>query len=353
MIVGIHTDLSNNFCKWLKRFELILKENNIQTLRLDINQPDFWEVVKTLDLFIFRFQNIDSHHQVARSILPVIEHELKIPVYPNHKTWWAFDDKIREWFLLNAAGFPMIKCWVFFTKIEALRWLKTAKLPVLFKLKEGAGSRDVILVKNKRQAKQLIGRMFYKGMLSADIKHGTKARQKSDNFVRRMKNFAKKIIGWYTKNYDPRFWQIQKNYVYFQKFMSNNDFDTRITILGDRAIAFIRFNRENDFRSSGSGLIEYDQSKIDRRFIKLAFEITSYFNFQVMTYDFLLDEKNNPKICEIGYTFLDEAVYNVPGYYNKNLEFFPGHHWPQEFILQDLLNTKKLNIPEKEKMFFK
>lgn len=352
MIVGIHTDLNNNFCKWLKRFEVILKENNIQTLRLDINQPDFWEIVKTLDLFIFRFQNIDSHHQVARSILPVIEHELKIPVYPNHKTWWAFDDKIREWFLLNAADFPMIKSWVFFTKIEALRWLQKAKLPVVFKLKEGAGSRDVILVKNKRQAKQLIGRMFYKGMLSADIKHGTKARQKSDNFVRRMKNFAKKIIGWYTKNYDPRFWQIQKNYVYFQKFMPNNNFDTRITVIGDRALAFIRFNRENDFRSSGSGLIEYDQSKIDRRFIKLAFEITSYFNFQVMTYDFLLDNENNPKICEIGYTFLDEAVYNVPGYYNKNLEFFPGHHWPQEFILQDLLNIKKLNIPEKEKMFF-
>ena len=353
MIVGIHTDLNNNFCKWIKRFELILHENSIQTVRLDVNQPDFWDKIKELDYFIFRFQNLDSHHQVARSILPVIEDQLKIPVFPNRKTWWCFDDKIREWFLLNSANFPFIKSWVFFTKSEAVNWLKSAQLPIVFKLKEGAGSRDVILVKTEKQAKNLINRMFYQGMISSEIKHGKRAKQKNETLKRYFKNLAKKIIGWYRKNYDPRFWQIQKNYVYFQKFLPNNEYDTRVTVIGDKALAFRRSNRKNDFRSSGSGLIEYDQSKIDIRFIKLAFEITNHFDFQVMTYDFLLDKDNNPQICEIGYTFLDEAVYNVPGYYNKNLEFTPGHHWPQEFILHDLLNISNLKIPGKETMLFK
>jgi len=353
MKVGIHTDLNNNFCNWIKRFELILQENEIETVRMDINQPDFWEVVKTLDLFIFRFQNIDSHHQVARSILPVIEHELKVPVFPNHRTWWAFDDKIREWFLLNAAGFPMIKSWVFFTKSEAIKWLRSAELPVVFKLKEGAGSRDVILVKSKRQASRLIDRMFYRGMLSADIKHGKKAKQKKNTLIRRIRNQAKKIVGWINKDYDPRFWQIQKNYMYFQNFLPNNNYDTRITVIGKRAFAFRRYNRKGDFRSSGSGLIDYDQSKIDLRFVKLAFKITRHFGFQVMTYDFLIDENSNPQICEMGYTFLDEAVYNVPGYYEENLKLITGHHWPQEYILKDLLGTEALIIPDEERMTIK
>ena len=44
-----------------------------------------------------------------------------------------------------------------------------------------------------------------------------------------------------------------KDYVYFQKFLPNNKYDIRIVVIGDRAFGFIRYNRENDFRASGSG----------------------------------------------------------------------------------------------------
>lgn len=350
MIVGIHTDLDGKFCNWIRRFEIVLNENNINTIRLDINQEDFWEQVKNLDYFIFRFQNIDSHHQVARTILPIIENQLKIKVFPNQKTWWHFDDKIKETFLLQSSGFPIISSRVFFTKSEALNWLKTAKLPFVFKLKEGAGSRDVILVETQRQAKHIISKMFWKGMKSANIKHGKKAKQKNNSLKQNLKTTVKQILGYINKNYDPRFWQIQKNYVYFQSFIPNNDFDTRVTIIGKRAFAFRRYNRKNDFRSSGSGLIDYDQTKINKEYIKLAFEITKHFDFQVMTYDFLSDECNNPQICEMGYTFLDEAVHNVPGFYNMDLSFNDGNYWPQVCILQDLLGIEDIKTPQKEKM---
>lgn len=57
---------------------------------------------------------------------------------------------------------------------------------------------------------------------------------------------------------------LQKDYVYFQKFLPNNTYDIRITVIGERCFGFIRYNRENDFRASGSGKIEYDTSKIPK-----------------------------------------------------------------------------------------
>src|SRR6185503_17089802 len=42
-------------------------------------------------------------------------------------------------------------------------------------------------------------------------------------------------------------------YILLQEFLSNNKFDTRVTVIGNRAFAYRRFNRPNDFRASGSG----------------------------------------------------------------------------------------------------
>lgn len=51
---------------------------------------------------------------------------------------------------------------------------------------------------------------------------------------------------------------LTKKYVYFQDFIPGNDFDTRVTIIGDRAFGFTRNVRPGDFRASGSGNVGYD-----------------------------------------------------------------------------------------------
>jgi glutathione synthase/RimK-type ligase-like ATP-grasp enzyme len=50
----------------------------------------------------------------------------------------------------------------------------------------------------------------------------------------------------------------EKNYVYFQDFIPQNDFDIRIIVIGKRAFAIKRMVRKGDFRASGSGNIKYD-----------------------------------------------------------------------------------------------
>ena len=41
----------------------------------------------------------------------------------------------------------------------------------------------------------------------------------------------------------PEYYQIQKQYVYFQKYLQN-DKDIRITVIGDRAFGYCRLNKK-------------------------------------------------------------------------------------------------------------
>jgi hypothetical protein len=131
----------------------------------------------------------------------------------------------------------------------------------------------------------------------------------------------------------------------FQKFLPNNLFDTRVSIIGERAFAFRRFNRENDFRASGSGRINYDINKIDLHSVEIAFNISNKLNFQSMAYDFLFNERKELEICEVSYTYVDTAVYNCPGFWDKDLSWHEGHFWPKYCQLVDALGSPNLKQP--------
>jgi len=348
MLVGIHKDPCGKFGKYLKLYEDILRHNDIDHIRLDINRPDFWTLVSKVDLFIFRWRQIDNHHQLAKTIIPIIEKEMGIKCFPNMSTCWHYDDKIKQYYMLKSYGIPMIESWIFWNKKEAIHWVENAVFPLVFKLKGGAGSANVILVKTKSQAKKLINRMFGRGILSSKIPGFGNVRFKDFNLYKTIHHWGGNILRQLRDEDISPFWQIHKNYVLFQKFLDKNYFDTRVTTIGKRAFAFRRFSRCKDFRSSGSGKIDYNVEEIDRVFIKKSFEITNKMKFQSMAYDFLYNENCEPELSEISYTYADVAVRNCLGYWDSKFKWHAGHYWPQYFHLMDALNLPDLKQPEME-----
>jgi glutathione synthase/RimK-type ligase-like ATP-grasp enzyme len=270
---------------------------------------------------------------------------MKIPCFPNWKTSWHFDDKIKQYYLLRLHGFPIIDSYIFWEKDEALKWIESAQMPVIFKLKRGAGSNNVILVENKSNAKRLIKKMFGKGIKSGRISDKNSLQQRYSTPYRKLRHLGGDLLRGVRGEYEPLFWQVDKNYVLFQKFLPNNSFDTRVSIIGERAFAFRRFNRKNDFRASGSGNIDYDKDEVDKRAIQIAFRISERLNFQSMSYDFLVNEKKELEICEISYTYVDYAVYDCPGFWDKDLSWHEGHFWPQYCQLMDALGLPHLKQP--------
>lgn len=345
MLVGIHKDPFGRFSAFLERYEKILDFNGVAHIRLDASQPDFWERVSELNLFIFRWRQYDDERQMAKAILPIVEREMHIKCFPDLATCWHYDDKIRQYYLLKEHGYPIIQSWVFWDKKAALKWLESASFPLVFKLKGGAGSNNVILIKGRPRAKRLVRRMFGKGMLSGHIPGIDTIRFKDFILYKAVRKMGGNLLRAIRGEDISLDWQVHKNYCYFQKYLPNNNFDTRVTIIGERAFAFRRLSREKDFRSSGSGKIDYDINKIDVKFLQIALKVSKEMRFQSMAYDFLYNERGEQEFCEISYTYLDTAVYNCPGYWDSGLNWHEGHYWPQYFQLMDLLALSDLKQP--------
>jgi glutathione synthase/RimK-type ligase-like ATP-grasp enzyme len=344
MVVGIHKAFFRGYFEYIQRFERILDHNKIHHIRLECDDADFWSRARDLDLFIFWWRHDNGDWRLATTLIPIVEDQLNVKCLPNTKTCWAYDDKIREYYLLQQNGFPGVASWVFWDKDKALDWLTCAPFPLVFKLSGGAGSENVALVKDRAGANKLIKRMFGSGIQSTRIPWGNirrvdfnlkaEMRHRLANAVRRLRGMSLPAL------------ELHKNYVYFQKFLRGNTYDTRVTVIGNRAFAFRRYTRDNDFRSSGSGKIDYNPKAIDLDVVNMAHGISKKLCFQSMAYDFLYDENKKPAVCEMAYNFIDEPIYNCPGYWDDSLNWHEGHYWPQYFQLMDALRMPDLKQPD-------
>ena len=349
MTVGIHPDDAFKISTYVEKYIKILEKNKIDYSILNANELDFWSRIAELDYFIFRWRHLDDDRQIAKDILPIIEVVYKKKVFPNLQTSWHFDDKIKQYFLMQAMNMPMIDSFVFYSKSSAIEWARESAIyPIVYKNRGGAGSQNVILINNKSDAISIINQAFsLKGISRIGV--GTPGSVARLNVVKSVglsvRNKLQALIGSERLEKDVN-WLVTKNHVLFQEFLPENKYDTRVTVIGKRAFAYRRMNRENDFRSSGSGNFNVDPKMIDLTHIKIALEISYKLGFQSMAYDFLYDDKGDSKFCEISYTFVDWMVQSCPGYWDEHLNWNEGNFWPQYLQLVDLLSDDNLQQVE-------
>jgi len=338
------------------KYMKILEENAIDYKLVDSQSHTFWEEINDCSLYIMFLGQTLMHLQRQLSLISVLDNVLGIRCFPNWKTSWHFDDKISQYYLLKSPGFPIVPSYIFWDKDLAIEWAKSADFPQVFKLKGGAGSLNVIKVHNGKQAMKLINKMFGKGITNGNIPGVNLFKV----YRKRIKTLVKSKVKYKLYDFGLRFginenWSKHQGYAFFQDFLPNNEYDTRVTIIGKRGFAYQRFSRPNDFRASGSGNFNADPSKIDIRCIKIAMNISNILGFQSMTYDFLYNAEKMPQINEISCQFVDWMVHSCPGYWDENLNWHEGHYWPQYCQLQDLLDKSDLiqpEFPEKSKPVF-
>jgi len=329
------------------KYMKILEDNAIDYKLVDSQSHTFWEEINDCSLYIMFLGQTLMHLQRQLSLISVLDNVLGIRCFPNWNTAWHFDDKISQYYLLKSQGFPIAPSHIFWDKDLAIEWAKSAIYPQVFKLKGGAGSLNVIKVYNSKQAMKLISKMFGKGISNGNVP-GVNLFKVYRNSI---KTLVKSKVKYSLYELGLRFgitenWSRHQGYAFFQDFLPNNNYDTRVTIIGGRSFAFQRKNRPTDFRSSGSGIIDFSPNNIDHRCLKIAFSISQKFNFQCMAYDFLYDLNKQPIINELSCQFVDSAIYSCPGYWDENLNWYEGHLWPQYCQLQDLLDKSDLIQPE-------
>lgn len=301
---------------------------------------DIIDQLTSADCLLWHWYHGDPREQLmARHVIMALETR-GLKVFPGSSTCWHFDDKIAQKYFLEAIDAPLVPTHVFYDLKRALGWIDRTSFPKVFKLRRGAGSSNVKLVHNASQAKELVCRAFANGFspvphYGQDAVKRYRTAQKRGDLLSVVKRIPQALA---TIRNNKRMMGRERGYAYFQDFIPGNNFDTRVTIIGDRAFAFTRNVRPGDFRASGSGDIAYDMNRINRKCLEVAFDVARRAKSQSMAFDFVLGERQQPLILEVSYVFASQPVYSCPGYWDGKLKWHGGHVWPQDAILIDLLN---------------
>lgn len=343
LVIGIHPDrvgTESYSDKWAE----FLTARGVKVRWLNLLADDALAQAAACDGVMWRWLHNEQHKQSAQRILYTVEHYLNKPVFPDTFTSWHYDEKVAQHYLLSALNAPTPRSWVFWNKEEALAWTRTAEFPIVFKLSIGAGSSNVLKVDTPVEAAKLITRAFDHGFFPYTMNEFASKnllplnRAAVSSFLKRCKQSAFFVL---TNTYPPLpshdAWKPEKGYVYFQEFLPNNTFDTRVTVIGNKAFAYRRLNRPSDFRASGSGLAKYESTDIDKECIAIAFELSQHGRFQSMAYDFL-KRAGKPVVVEISYTFVDWMVHECLGHWDSSLNWHEGQMWPEEAQVEVFLS---------------
>jgi len=332
MKIAIHHEEWSFSKEWIN----YCKKNKINYKIVNAYNSNIVNEIKDCDAFLWHFYHNDYKAKLfAKQLLFSLDIGNKV-VFPNSYTVWHFDDKIGQKYLLEAIDAPYVKSYVFYDKEEAIEWAKNTTYPKVFKLRSGAGSSNVVLIKNYDEAKKYIKKIFNKGMKLnrfEKLKEYIWQYRKNQEIKILLKGIGRLFIPNKTLLKLP----IEKNYLYAQEFIPNNTYDIRIIVIGKRAFAIKRLIRENDFRASGSGLIIYDKKDIPEECVKIAFEVNKKLKSQCTSFDFVFD-KGNPLIVEISYGFNQNGYRDCPGYWDESLKWIEGKFIAENFILEDIIS---------------
>ncbi len=318
-----------------ERWAEYAQRDGYEVRRVDVFAPDILARLADCVGFMWRHGHFSRDRAVARRLLPVLETQLGLCVYPDLATAWHYDDKIAQTYLLDAAGLPTPRTWLFWRRPEAEAFLGAAEFPLVVKLWSGAGSSNVRLVRSPAEGCRLVKRLFEGGV--EDLRQLEP--QGRAGLIARARAAVHLFLG---SPLPPEgdAWERHKNYVLFQEFLPDNAFDTRLTVIGQRAFGFRRFNRPQDFRASGSGRLDFDPQAIDPAMTRLAFRTARALRAQSCAIDGLY-RAGAPVIAEISYTYASWAVHDCPGHWRLDngpdapLRWVAGGLWPEEAQWQD------------------
>ena len=340
MKIAIHHRPGSFSDRWIA----YCQQKSIDYKIVNCYDSDIVEQVKDCDALMWHHHHADYKDALtAKRILFALEHA-GVKVFPNFHTGWHFDDKVAQKYLLEAIDAPLVPSYVFYDKNEALDWAETTTYPKVFKLKGGAGSSNVKLVRSKKDAVKLINTAFGKGFSQFNRLGNLKERYRKyksgkDTLLGVAKGVGRLVIPTEFAKLQSR----ERGYVYFQEFVENDGFDVRVVVIGHKAVALKRLVRENDFRASGSGNLIFENEKIDKEYIIKAFDLSRRIKSQSLAIDFIQSKDNEVLIVELSYgfpmlNFLDGAA----GYWDSSLQWHEGKFNPQEWMVKEIISN--LNI---------
>lgn len=290
------------------KYQRYLEHNDIPYEFYDIYKSNWIEESQKFDIIIWHTSSDPATQRDAKTKIYLLENYLGILCHPNYNEIWSYEDKVRQYYLFKKNNLPVIDTFISNNKEEVVDFIKTTEYPFISKISTGSGSQGVQLIENKREAIRYINKVFAAG---------------------------RNTYWTYVK---------QKDYVYFQKFISDALFDLRVIVIGNKYFGYYRMKPHHDFRASGAG--HYVKKGIPKEALLIARDVKEKFNTTMLAVDMLKSEnEGNYKIIEASiFIQVDTAeqlkVNNIAGFYEYNegnFIFKSGKYWIQEIALNEVM----------------
>lgn len=279
----------------------------------------------------------------AKQLLYSIEQSGKI-VFPDFNSGWHFDDKLGQKYLFEALNLPLIPSYVFYDKKVAKEWVKKTSYPKVWKLRGGAGSSNVKLVKSKKEALKLINIAFKKRGFS-QYNGLDSLKDKWNKFINKTGSIKDVIKGTVRLFYPPYYSKVmgrEIGYIYFQDFVPDLEYDYRTKVVDGRCWGYKRLVRDNDFRASGSGsdYYKYGKNVVPIDIIERSQQIAQELNMLSVAFDFVVNSEEKKLLIEASCFYGDNKLEYV-GYWDENLNWHEGKFNPQGWMVESLIKEIK------------
>ncbi len=320
MKIAIHSSPNSFSDRWIT----YCRYNNIDYKLVNAYDNDIIKQLSDCDAFMWHHAHYDYRDCLFAKQLIFTLNLIGKKTIPSVYSNWHFDDKLTQKYALEAINAPLINSYVFYDPQSALKWIETTSFPKIFKTKCGAGSSNVRMVKNKSDAEKLIKQAFStKGFPNQDYFNLAKMSlikicNRQNDWYNLFRNIFLMCFPSFCRD-KRNLMNNEKGYAYFQDFIPNDGYDIRVVVIGERAFAIKRLCRENDFRASGSGRILYEKKHFDEKIIKLAFDLSKKLKANLINFDFIIDKKGNPHVCEMNYGFAMAGYDKCEGYWDSDL----------------------------------
>jgi glutathione synthase/RimK-type ligase-like ATP-grasp enzyme len=337
MKIAIHSSKISYSDRWIE----YCKERGIPYKIVDCYKTDIIQQLDDCDALMWHFYQANAKDYLfAKQLLFSVQASGK-KVFPDFNTCWHFDDKVGQKYLLEAVGAPLVPSYIFYSRAEAKKWANTASFPKVFKLRGGAGSANVRLVRTKKQAIRLINKSFGSGFRQYNPWSSLKERWRKYKLGKSTFYDLIEAIGhFFIRTNFEKIAGKSKGYVYFQDFIDGCSFDIRVKIVDQKCWVYKRIVRANDFRASGSGSQVFSPEGVPMEIIKMAFSLSRKLNLQSVAFDFLLSREGIPMLTEIcyGFGYVEDQHY---AYWDSDLNWHEGKFNPFGWMVETVI--KEIN----------
>ena len=341
LTLAIHNSNSGFHPRWVAYCE----QQGIAYKRVDCHASDIIEQLRDCDGLMWHHSQMNPKDLLAaKGILSALEHS-GFKVFPDWRTGWHFDDKLAQKYLFEAIDAPLVPTWVFLDKRQAMEWIETTDFPKVVKLRGGAGSTNVHLVRNAGEARQWVKRAFGRGIPNYDAWGSLKERWRKF----RLGNVGpyevvKGLLRWAWPPQYARALGRERGYAYFQAFVPGLEADYRLIVIGDKCLTIRRKVRKGDFRASGSGHLGYAPDLFSADLVRKGFNVADALGSRCAALDFV-QYQGQIMLIEVSYGFPTTAFADdCPGFWNRSIEWREGqldiYRWMVDALLADIAHSR-------------